>query len=1443
MNAPTSSEASTASVSSPGGDSALTSQHFPVVVIGGGPAGLTGAYEVLKRSPGMTPLVVESGQRVGGIARTEEYKGYRFDIGGHRFFTKVKPVEDLWHEIMGDEMIDVPRSSRIYYRGKFYDYPLSIGNALGNLGLYESARVAISFAKWKVFPSKVEENFEQWVSNRFGGRLYWHFFRTYTEKVWGIPPTEIRADWAAQRIKDLSLTKAVVDALTGKGDTASLIKTFKYPRLGPGQMWERAAEIIEERGGQVRLNTRATRIHREGNRVTSVDMTNRSGERYSVSCDHLMTTMPITELVRSITPVAPDHVLKAAGNLKYRDFLIVTLVLDHADPFTDNWIYIHSPEVKVGRIQNFRAWSPAMLPNQNTASIGMEYFCHEGDGLWSSTNEQLLELAKSELERLELAPAASVIDGTVIRQPKAYPVYDADYKANVEIIRDWLLTFENLQSVGRNGMHRYNNQDHSMLAAMLAAHNILGESHDIWSVNVERSYHEEFVVDKKKSKKPDREASSAGEPSEQELAACTVIVPAYNAGRTLEVAVRALLDSSSRPAEILIADDGSTDGSALLATELHPSVRCVRVGESPSGPAAARNRAAEEATEDIIAFVDADVRVHPDTLKQLIAPLENDPRTVACFGSYDDRPESSKVPSVYANIRHHHVHQMAPEEAQTFWSGLGAVRRSAFVSTGGYDAGYSQPSIEDIELGLRLRKLGRIRVVHGAQATHLKQWSLTGLWRTDVFRRALPWAKLSVNHPELAGALNSSKREKLSAALIGLALIMMLALPWLIASLGAIGSAPLVLVPACLWLWMNRQLIGLLHRRGGLAASIGGSLLHGAYYIYSVPVFLAASAWYKWIGYIRTGQAQALLAVVVGVALASTAGIGLFLLVLGFVDSGWLLERVSSLERDASDPRYSLDSLAGVQRRLLLVGMAVLIAALTAVFIGPRAILLQARESVARLRETVVFSRIEMASIGILTLAFATFGFLFINQQMRLDETYSFAMFATTTPLVALGTYETPNNHILNSVLMWLSVRLFGPTEWAARLPAYFVSLLIPLGILATGRTLLSPMIGMIAAGLFVGSTIGTDIATNARGYPIMIVTSLWLLALLPALREQRPGAKATAVALGVVGMYAVPVMAYPLAIAYATLLLAGPSKGQKLPTHVSSIVSIGIATLALSALLYSPAWAMQTGSGPLDTLTRVAGPNDPSKGYFRLGELTYNLHAAWSQWTWPAPSLIAIGIFSAAIIGVWMWITRPGWPRALLAGLAFGVLGVYVVTRFAPPPWWVLVWFVPLLCMMLATPLAYLAVLISPRPVIAPLSGIVCAGLLASSTLLSDYPAAFPYWVGCRDAPAIADTFTPERLEQTHVITRTQWFRQFNFELEKRSLGRSVALRHDRFESPTKEYVAHIRSLDSDNDSELDRLDDSLDIKLEYINSVTFGGTVVDTYRVIPQPSQLSTP
>ena len=463
-----------------------------VAIIGGGPAGLTAAYELHKHSNSHHPVVFEESNQVGGISRTVQYKGYRYDIGGHRFFTKVKPVQDLWKEVLPNDFLKRPRLSRIYYRSKYFAYPLKPLNALINMGAYESVRILLSYAKWQVRPSKDESTFDQWVTNRFGGRLFWHFFKSYTEKVWGIPCNEIRADWAAQRIKNLSLRKAVWNAISGSNDTHSLIEEFDYPRLGPGMMWEAFRDRVEEAGGEVRMQQRVRKIHRDDRAVRAVEIENvADGSTYLFKADQFISSMPITALIENMVPPAPEHVQQAAAKLKYRDFLIVTLILKKRDLFPDNWIYIHSPEVNVGRIQNFRSWSPEMLPDNEHSSIGMEYFCNEGDHLWEMDNAELVKMAEQELRKLNLVGDAPVVDGTVIRQPKAYPVYDHEYQEALEIIRNWLDNFPNLQLVGRNGMHRYNNQDHSMLTAMLAVKNILGEKHDLWSVNVEQEYHEE----------------------------------------------------------------------------------------------------------------------------------------------------------------------------------------------------------------------------------------------------------------------------------------------------------------------------------------------------------------------------------------------------------------------------------------------------------------------------------------------------------------------------------------------------------------------------------------------------------------------------------------------------------------------------------------------------------------------------------------------------------------------------------------------------------------------------------------------------------------------------------------------------------------------------------------------------------------------------------------
>lgn len=466
-----------------------------VVVIGGGPAGLTAAYELTRRQ--VQPVVIEKLDKVGGIARTENYKGYYFDMGGHRFFTKSKEVNDFWHEVLGNEFLRRPRLSRIYYKGKFFAYPLKLLNTLVGLGIFESVMILLSYLRWQIFPYRQEDTVEQWVTNRFGRRLYLTFFKSYTEKVWGIPCSELKAEWAAQRIKGLSMRTAVVNMFyKPKKVIKTLIEQFDYPRRGPGMLWTIVKDQLEERGAVVKMNTSVVAIHRDKNRITGVEVRSSDCGPEIISGSDFLSSMPVTQFLQWLTPPPPPEVLAAAGKLRYRDFLTVCLVVNREQLFEDNWIYIHEPAVQVGRIQNFKNWSPHMVPDQRKTSLGLEYFCNEGDALWTMADADLIELGKRELERIGLAKYTDVEDGAVFRVEKTYPVYDSEYAEHLAVVRDYLATLENFQTIGRNGLHRYNNQDHAMLTGMMAVRNLLdGEAHNLWLINAEDEYHEEVYED------------------------------------------------------------------------------------------------------------------------------------------------------------------------------------------------------------------------------------------------------------------------------------------------------------------------------------------------------------------------------------------------------------------------------------------------------------------------------------------------------------------------------------------------------------------------------------------------------------------------------------------------------------------------------------------------------------------------------------------------------------------------------------------------------------------------------------------------------------------------------------------------------------------------------------------------------------------------------------
>jgi protoporphyrinogen oxidase len=462
-----------------------------VVIIGAGPAGLTAALELSKH--GVQAVVLESDKQVGGIARTVNYKGYLFDIGGHRFFTKWDEVNQIWQEVLGDKFLVRPRLSRIYYRKKFFLYPLVARNALLGLGPIESARILASYFRSMLWPTPQEDNLEEWVCNRFGKRLYQIFFKTYTEKVWGVPCTSIRAEWAAQRIRGLSLMTAIRNALLPgkKPKVKTLIDRFQYPERGPGQMWETITELLAKAGYPVLTERPVVHICHSQGKVTQLATRGPHGEE-SFEGTHFISSMPIRELINALDPQPPETIRQAANKLRYRDFLIVSLIIDRKDVVPDNWIYVHEPKVKVGRIQNFKNWSPAMVPDPNTTCLGLEYFVFENDEMWSSTDAELLRLARNEIVQLGLVRPEEIRDGTVVRVQKAYPMYDPGWTEQVEQIRKYLESnLSNLQLVGRNGMHKYNNQDHSMMTALCAARNILGASHDLWAINTEPDYQEE----------------------------------------------------------------------------------------------------------------------------------------------------------------------------------------------------------------------------------------------------------------------------------------------------------------------------------------------------------------------------------------------------------------------------------------------------------------------------------------------------------------------------------------------------------------------------------------------------------------------------------------------------------------------------------------------------------------------------------------------------------------------------------------------------------------------------------------------------------------------------------------------------------------------------------------------------------------------------------------
>ena len=533
--------------------SATDQDRRTAIIIGAGPAGLTAALELVRQSD-VRPIVFERSDHMGGISRTVNYKGNRIDIGGHRFFSKSDRVMKWWLDILplqkledgsatityhqrsrdvstGAEgpdpetedrlMLLRERVSRIYYLRQFFDYPISLSfDTLSKLGLLRTIRIGLSYAKTVLFPIRKPKNLEEFFISRFGKELYLTFFKAYTEKVWGTPCHEISAEWGAQRIKGLSVTRAVWHflktafgpkdkSLGQKGTETSLIEQFMYPKLGPGQMWDEVADLVREGGGVIHTRATVTRLLTEGEQVRGVEVRYEDGRTETVEGDYFFSTMAMRDLVRGLDHEVPAEVKDVSEGLVYRDFITVGLLaeeLELQEPgpdgkpqlVRDNWIYIQEPDVQVGRLQIFNNWSPYLVADpENTVWVGLEYFCNEGDPLWNMDDDELRALATDELHRIAIVDRSKVLDGTVLRMPKTYPAYFGSYD-RFDTLREYLDRFENLFLVGRNGMHKYNNQDHSMLTAMLAVENILAgrtDKSNLWEVNTEEEYHEEKAGD------------------------------------------------------------------------------------------------------------------------------------------------------------------------------------------------------------------------------------------------------------------------------------------------------------------------------------------------------------------------------------------------------------------------------------------------------------------------------------------------------------------------------------------------------------------------------------------------------------------------------------------------------------------------------------------------------------------------------------------------------------------------------------------------------------------------------------------------------------------------------------------------------------------------------------------------------------------------------------
>ena len=884
----------------------------------------------------------------------------------------------------------------------------------------------------------------------------------------------------------------------------------------------------------------------------------------------------------------------------------------------------------------------------------------------------------------------------------------------------------------------------------------------------------------------------------------SVIVPVHNGGADLSRCVDAIRAAAGDSSELILVDDASSDGAVELARKSRPWIRVLRTGDSPVGPGVARNLAAASARGTWIVFVDADVLVHPDAIQRLLAPLRNagpDAVIAATIGSYDDRPEAPGTAATYANLRHHLVHQQARNPVPGFWTGLGAVRRDAFHSVGGFDAAFGRPSIEDVEFGLRLSAVQRtIEVVPEANGTHLKAWTAIGLWKTDLFSRGIPWGRAIATHPALASAMNGSPRARIAILSISIsALSAVLAMVAGVAGLGlsAIAFGVIAFVGLGAWVLLEQELFGLMARHRGRATAIGGLGFHAIHHLTVPAACLFGVMLGRWEGtaiepvgsrrrvaWLLVAWVPTLVMVLV-VAMATMAGPASIHDRLLDLEAG-----MRGLSIGRFQPRYDEAATARILARLPVLLLPWLLFGVVISWFGPRRLEASMQDLLSSLRETFRFRM----GLGIATSLLAMIlllGILRTEVPMRTDEAATVMSHGLANPLVIMGNYQTPNNHMLHSMLVWTSIQCFGTEPWAVRLPAMLFCLAcVPLIAVATAR-LRGDLAGLLAAAMFVCLPSTLELGTNARGYPIVVACMLAMIAMLPMMARNRPGAGLGFAVAGAVGLMAVPIMAYPLGLLYGGLFIGRWRNGGF--GEAMRCVPFALVTVLLAATWYLPAWIAAPGDGPLGTVSRhlpLVARGDRAL-VDELGKVGHWLGKAWKQWAWPVPEGWSWLVTIPIVVSIAAGLVRGRAVGMLAAGILVGPAVVLAITGFGAPPWWTMAWIPPVLIVALMAgfpwPLRPGRLGAAGEPVVSSTTprGIILGGLVivaAASAIFwlppdrfrRDYPNRV--WIG--DAGPVAAWLMEQDLEAGSVRAIGVAHGPVNYELHRRAgLLRSVLI------------------------------------------------------------------